>query len=122
VPHDDGGLRHEERAMPKVTFHHERGNADVLDVAAGTSLMRAAVHQGVRGIVGECGGQAMCATCHVYVRESYLDALPELGEDEDEMLEETVAPRDALRSRLGCQVLVGGDLDEIEVDVPAGQV
>ena len=57
----------------------------------------------------------MCATCHVYVREPYLGALPELGEEEDEMLEETVAPRDALRSRLGCQVLVGGDLDEIEV-------
>ncbi|WP_442800067.1 hypothetical protein [Nocardia sp. NBC_01730] len=30
--------------------------------------MHAAVHNGVTGIVGECGGQAMCATCHVLVR------------------------------------------------------
>jgi ferredoxin, 2Fe-2S len=108
--------------MPKVTFHHDGGDADVLDVAAGTSLMRAAVGQGVRGIVGECGGQAMCATCHVYVREPYLGALPDMSEDEDEMLDCTVAPRDERRSRLGCQVVVGGDLDDIQVDVPATQV
>jgi 2Fe-2S ferredoxin len=108
--------------MPKVTFHHDGDSADVLDVAPGTSLMRAAVREGVRGIVGECGGQAMCATCHVYVREAYLGALPEMGEDEDEMLEDTVAPRDPRRSRLGCQVVVGVDLEEIQVDVPSTQV
>ncbi len=108
--------------MPKVTFHHDGGDSDVLDVPAGTSLMRAAVGHGVRGIVGECGGQAMCATCHVYVREPYLDALPELSEDEDEMLDCTVAPRDERRSRLGCQVVVGGELDDLQVDVPATQV
>jgi 2Fe-2S ferredoxin len=108
--------------MPKVTFHHDGGSADVLDVAAGTSLMRAAVHEGVHGIVGECGGQAMCATCHVYVRDPYLDVLPEMGEDEDEMLEDTVAPRDARRSRLGCQLVLGEDLEEIQVDLPPSQV
>ena len=108
--------------MSKVTFHHADADPDVLDVEVGTSLMRAAVHHGVRGIVGECGGQAMCATCHVYVREPYLDALPEISEDEDEMLDCTVAPRDDQRSRLGCQVVVGGVLDEIQVDVPSNQV
>jgi 2Fe-2S ferredoxin len=108
--------------MPKVTFHHDGGTADVVDVEPGTSLMRAAVRDSVRGIVGECGGQAMCATCHVYVREAYLDALPDVSEDEEEMLDCTTAPRDAERSRLGCQVVLGEDLDEIEVDVPASQV
>src|SRR5215207_9034376 len=108
--------------MSRATFHHEGAEADVVEVAAGTTLMRAAVHNGVPGIVGECGGQAMCATCHVYVREPFLDALPEMGEDEDEMLDEAVAPRDERRSRLGCQVVVGGPVDDIEVDVPATQV
>jgi 2Fe-2S ferredoxin len=108
--------------MSKATFHHDGAQADVVEVGAGTSLMRAAVHNGVPGIVGECGGQAMCATCHVYVREPYLDALPEMSEDEDEMLDCTVAPRDDRRSRLGCQIVLGEDLDEIEVDVPASQV
>ncbi|WP_285485923.1 2Fe-2S iron-sulfur cluster-binding protein [Amycolatopsis taiwanensis] len=108
--------------MSKVTFHHDGGLAEVVEAEPGISLMRAAVHNGVRGIIGECGGQAMCATCHVYVREPHLDALPGMSEDEDEMLDCTVAPRDDRRSRLGCQIALGGDLDEIEVDVPAGQV
>lgn len=108
--------------MPKVTYFHDSAVADVLDVASGTSLMRAAVQHGVRGIVGECGGQAMCATCHVYVREPFLDALPEMSEDEDEMLDCAVAPRDPARSRLGCQVVVDESLGDVQVDVPASQV
>ncbi|UNK46206.1 2Fe-2S iron-sulfur cluster-binding protein [Arthrobacter sulfonylureivorans] len=108
--------------MAKISFHHSDGNVDVLDVDPGTSLMRAAVTNGVDGIVGECGGQAMCATCHVYVRPEYLDALPEIGEDEEEMLECTAGPRDETRSRLGCQITVGDGLEQIEVDVPDDQI
>jgi len=108
--------------MAKISFHHSGGNVDVLDVDPGTSLMRAAVTNGVDGIVGECGGQAMCATCHVYVRPEYLDALPEIGEDEEEMLECTAGPRDETRSRLGCQITVGDGLEQIEVDVPDDQI
>lgn len=87
----------------------------------GSSLMRLAVTQGVDGIVGECGGQAMCATCHVYVREPFLEALPEMSEDEDEMLDCTAAPRDDLRSRLSCQLELVSAIDGIEVDVPPAQ-
>jgi ferredoxin, 2Fe-2S len=105
--------------MSTLTFHHPDGST-VLEVAAGTSLMRAAVTHGVRGIVGECGGQAMCATCHVYVREPYLAALPEMGEDEDEMLDCAAAPRDPVRSRLACRIEAG--THGIEVDVPGSQV
>lgn len=108
--------------MAKVIFHHSAATPDVLDVEPGTSLMRAALTHGVTGIVGECGGQAMCATCHVYVREPYVDRLPTMGEDEDEMLDCTTAARDAARSRLACQIPVGPELDAVEVDVPSSQV
>ena len=108
--------------MPKVIFHHDSGETEVLDAPDGASVMKVALQNGVDGIVGECGGQAMCATCHVYVREGYLDRLTEIGEDEEEMLECTAAPRDETRSRLGCQVVLGGDLQELEVDVPGSQI
>ncbi|ORA09165.1 2Fe-2S iron-sulfur cluster-binding protein [Mycobacterium arosiense] len=108
--------------MAKITFHQPGGDADVVNAEPGTSLMRAAVNNGIRGIIGECGGQAMCATCHVYVREPYLESLPALSEDEDEMLDSTVAIRDMTRSRLGCQVLIADHLDEIQVDIPPTQV
>ncbi|MEH0580394.1 MULTISPECIES: 2Fe-2S iron-sulfur cluster-binding protein [Streptomyces] len=108
--------------MPKIIFHHAGGGTDIVEVDAGVSLMRAAVENGVAGIVGECGGQAMCATCHVLVRDSYLSELPPIGDDEEEMLECTATPRDGLRSRLGCQLTLGADLQEVEVDVPESQV
>ncbi|MEV7646970.1 2Fe-2S iron-sulfur cluster-binding protein [Arthrobacter sp. NPDC089319] len=107
--------------MAKISFHQPGGGVDIVDADPGTSLMRAAVSNGVAGIVGECGGQAMCATCHVYVREEYLDGLPQIGEDEDEMLDCTASPRDDARSRLGCQLKAGDDFAEIEVDLPAEQ-
>ena len=66
--------------MPTIVYHHESDPPDVLEVAAGTTVMRAAVAAGVKGIVGECGGNMECATCHVYVREAFLAALPEIGE------------------------------------------
>ena len=107
--------------MPTITFTQPDGTAQTLQVADGTTLMRAAVSNGVDGIVGECGGQAMCATCHIYVRPEYAGDLPEVGEDEDEMLDCTTAERtDA--SRLGCQVAVGPLLPAIVVDIPADQV
>ena len=109
--------------MPRVTYHHPGGRpADVVDADAGSNVMRAAVENGVAGVVGECGGQAMCATCHVYVRDGYLGALDPVGPDEDEMLDCTAAPRDDRRSRLGCQVVLGDGLGEVEVDVPGTQV
>ncbi|WP_102158449.1 2Fe-2S iron-sulfur cluster-binding protein [Zhihengliuella halotolerans] len=107
--------------MPNITFVQPTGEAVELEAAEGTSLMRAAVSNGVDGIVGECGGQAMCATCHVYVRPEHADGLSEVTEDEDEMLDCTVAERTE-RSRLGCQVAVGPEQDGIVVDVPSGQV
>ncbi|MDI9948936.1 2Fe-2S iron-sulfur cluster-binding protein [Rhodococcus sp. IEGM 1305] len=108
--------------MSKVTFHQPDGRSDVLDVPDGTSLMRAAVTNSIPGIVGECGGQAMCATCHVYIRSAHLTDLPDVGEDEDEMLDCTATARDPQRSRLGCQILVTTTLDGLEVDLPESQI
>lgn len=107
--------------MPTITYHQPTGDARTVPVDDGTTVMRAAVSNGVPGIVGECGGQAMCATCHVYVRPGHDDALPPIGEDEEEMLECTSAERTD-RSRLGCQLTLGGELQELEVDVPTEQV
>ncbi|MEA9984189.1 MULTISPECIES: 2Fe-2S iron-sulfur cluster-binding protein [Subtercola] len=108
--------------MPSITYVHPNGDEQVIEVVPGTSVMRAAVTNGVDGIVGECGGQAMCATCHVYVRDEFLAALAPMNDDEEEMLEETAAPRDEERSRLGCQLKMGSRLESIVVDLPSMQV
>ncbi len=56
--------------MPSVTYVSYDGKSTTLDMPVGTSVMQAAVLNGVDGIVAECGGSCMCATCHVFVRES----------------------------------------------------
>lgn len=104
--------------MPKITYHFADGSATPVEVDAQTSIMRAALLNDIDGIIGECGGQVMCATCHVYVR-SELD-LPPVSEDEDEMLDCTTEDRDS-SSRLGCQLVAGRDFDAIDVEVPRTQ-
>lgn len=116
-----GALMNEGEAVLQVTWVEPEGDERGTEVALGTSLMRAAILNGVPGIVGECGGQAMCATCHVYVREEFLNDLPEVGEDEEEMLESTACARTE-RSRLSCQLIAGEVSGELIVDLPERQV
>ncbi|WP_314504891.1 2Fe-2S iron-sulfur cluster-binding protein [uncultured Microbacterium sp.] len=106
--------------MSTVTYVHRDGERESVSVAEGTSVMRAALQNGIDGIVGECGGQAMCATCHVYVEDAPAD-LPDLSEDEDEMLECTASPRQS-ESRLGCQLKAGLHFESITVRLPERQV
>lgn len=89
--------------------------------AAGTSVMALAAASGQDGIVAECGGSLMCATCHVYVDPNYLGLLGAPGEEEHEMLECTASPREA-NSRLSCQISLTADLDGIEVAIPPTQL
>jgi ferredoxin, 2Fe-2S len=106
--------------MPRVTYIDIAGKETTLDIPVGTSVMQAAVLHGVDGIVAECGGSCMCATCHVYVREDQLGMTPAMGEDEDAMLEGAASPRRA-NSRLSCQLVVAPEMDGLVVYTPETQ-
>jgi 2Fe-2S ferredoxin len=106
--------------MPNVHLIQPDGREVDLEVPLGSSVMQAAVSAGVHGIVGECGGSAMCATCHVYVGAQWLDRLPPMQSNEAEMLECTASPRLAT-SRLSCQILMTPALDGIELQLPESQ-
>jgi 2Fe-2S ferredoxin len=107
--------------MPTIIYVHPDGTKQRVEVPVGKRVMQSAISAGIDGIVGECGGQAMCATCHVYVDSSWTDQLPPMGDDEDEMLEDTVSPRTA-DSRLSCRISVTDDLDGLIVKLPEAQV
>lgn len=96
------------------------GVSRTLHVAEGQSLMQSAVSAGVRGIVGECGGSAMCATCHVYVDEAFVGHLPAPLETELEMLECTASER-LPNSRLACQIKLSAALNGLVVHLPERQ-
>lgn len=107
--------------MPKITYVHPDGTSTVLDVGVGVSVMRAALSNGLSGIVGECGGGASCATCHVYVDEHNDRPLPPRHDLEDELLEATTSPR-LPTSRLSCQLTVTDETDGLVVHLPESQV
>ncbi len=106
--------------MPKVIYVTDTGDEHAVDAPLGESVMAAAVKNGIPGIIGECGGNASCATCHVYVREQFAGLLGEVGETEDDLLELGVGDRRPT-SRLSCQIPVTAELEGLTVDIPDEQ-
>ena len=106
--------------MPDITFIHFDGTEQGLEAPEGVSVMQAATGAGVRGIVAECGGSAMCATCHVYVDPAWADKLPPPLANELEMLECTASER-LPTSRLSCQIKLTAAMQGLAVRIPEHQ-
>ncbi len=64
-------------------------------------------------IKAECGGCCACATCHVYVDDEWVDKLPSMRDDEEEMLDEAFDIQD--NSRLSCQLIMDEKYDGLSV-------
>lgn len=106
--------------MPNVTYISHAGETTTIDVPMGTTVMENAVKNGIEGIVAECGGAMLCATCHVYVDPAFVDKLDPIGEEQDEMLAATAAERKS-NSRLSCQIRMKPELAGLIVRMPDRQ-
>ena len=106
--------------MPHVTYISPDGTETTLEARDGDSVMEVAVKNGVKGIVAECGGACSCATCHVYVEPEFMDAVGEVNDLEDDMLDGAEADR-LENSRLSCQIKMSADLDGLRVRVAPRQ-
>jgi 2Fe-2S ferredoxin len=107
--------------MPRIVFVTHDGTSQTVEASVGVSVMQAAQNAGISGIVAECGGSMMCATCHVYVRGPWAPRLPAMTATEDEMLTMTASERKP-QSRLSCQIKMNAELDGITVDLPESQI
>lgn len=105
--------------MPKIIFIAHDGTTTPVEIAAGQTLLTAALNHNVKGIDGDCGGQCGCATCHVFVDAPWADKLPSPQPNEDEMLNFTAERMP--NSRLACQLTMTDALDGITVHMPSGQ-
>src|SRR6266536_1130915 len=72
--------------------------------------MQGAVGRGLGGILAECGGNVMGATCHVYVDPDHLERLAPMNADEDALLYGAASERRTIR-RLRWQPVVWAVLD-----------
>ena len=105
--------------MPKIVFTEPGGGRREISAPLGLTLMEAARQSGVLGVVAQCGGACMCATCHVYIDPAWVARLQPREEMEEAMLEIAWEPR--ANSRLSCQIQITADLDGLEVTVPQRQ-
>ncbi len=105
--------------MPKVTFKDNQGNSKTIEVDNGLTVMEGAVQNEVPGIDADCGGSMACATCHVYVEESWFNKLPKAEDGEVDMIDMAFEPKQ--NSRLSCQITVTDDLDGLVVTTPEKQ-
>jgi ferredoxin, 2Fe-2S len=106
--------------MPTIHFIHPDNRIENVEADIGNSAMRAALAHGLDGIFAECGGCAVCATCHVYVDEAWLAKLKPVGGDEDDLLDGTASERKP-NSRLSCQIEMTAELDGLVLRLPQRQ-
>ena len=105
--------------MPRITFINCGGERHTVEVASGTTLMRAATDNRVVGIDGDCGGNCACATCHVYIDSPWADRVGVRTACEVDMLNLVAELRST--SRLACQIDIDASLDGLIVSTPESQ-
>jgi 2Fe-2S ferredoxin len=109
------------KLMVAITFIYPNGQHQRIDASNGESAMLAATRHGLDAILAECGGNAMCATCHVYVEETWLGRLAPMSDEEDALLDGAAAERLG-NSRLSCQIKLAAELDGLVLRLPGRQI
>ncbi len=98
--------------MIKVTVIDRHDQKHVLDAPTDMNLNLMEVLKSYElPVKGTCGGMALCSTCHVYILSDH--ELPEMQEDEEDMLDNAFFVED--NSRLSCQLRVTDQINGLEM-------
>ena len=101
--------------MPELNVITRDGAQQTINASAETSVMEAIRDSGFDELLALCGGCCSCATCHVHVDPAFKDKLPEMSEDEDDLLDSSDHRDD--NSRLSCQIPFTAALDGMTVTI-----
>ena len=105
--------------MPVVKFIEFDGTEHEVDADNGASVMEVAMKYDIPGIDADCGGGAVCGTCHCFVEEA-AGPLPVMDPQEEAML--GLRPDRESNSRLSCQLTVSDTLGDLTVRLPEFQM
>ena len=101
--------------MVSVCFITPDGEKVRRDAPAGARLLEVGQAAGMP-LEGTCEGQMACSTCHVVIAADWFDKLAPASDEEEDMLD--LAAGITRTSRLSCQIVLGEELDGIEVHIP----
>ena len=100
--------------MGEIIVTDRDGNVHRVTGRIGVSLMET-LREYDYGVAAICGGMCSCATCHVWIDESWVGKLPAKQGDEQELLQELQGY--APNSRLSCQVQFNDGLSGLRVTI-----
>jgi 2Fe-2S ferredoxin len=101
--------------MARMTVVDRDGKEHEIEAKPGLKVMEI-LRELDYGVAAICGGLCSCATCHVYIDESWVGRLPKKQSDEQELLTELSDYREAT-SRLSCQIDFTEALSGIKVAI-----
>ncbi|KAG6976870.1 hypothetical protein JG688_00000936 [Phytophthora aleatoria] len=106
-----------DRLFSQVTFTFVDGEGEHTTVTAeeGEKLLDVAQENDLE-LEGACGGELACSTCHLVFEKRIFDNLPEVSEEEEDMLDLAWGLTDT--SRLGCQIHVTKEMEGMTVRIP----
>lgn len=101
--------------MPKLVVVTREGDESVFEADSGLSVMELIRDNGVDELLALCGGCCSCATCHVYVDPAFAAILPEMSDDENDLLDSSDHRNET--SRLSCQIQMSDELDGLTITI-----
>lgn len=101
--------------MLKLVVKKRENEQILLDAQEGLSFMEIIRDGGVDELLALCGGCCSCATCHIYVDADFVQRLPAMSDDENDLL--GGSDHRTERSRLSCQIAFSAALDGVRVTI-----
>ncbi len=101
--------------MPSLFVTDTQGREKEVHGERGLSVMEIIRDNGFSDLLALCGGCCSCATCHVYVDETFLERLPPMSDDERDLLD--FSETKTANSRLSCQIPFADELAGLRVTI-----
>jgi 2Fe-2S ferredoxin len=106
--------------MPILLITTPDGAEHDVSAQPARSLLQIVEDAGLDGLVAECGGSCVCATCHCILHEDDLLRVAPPDDDERQMLDFTAADREP-GSRLACQLKIDASHEGLRVRIAQRQ-
>ena len=105
-----------EDILIRLNVMDREGKKNAIDIKEGTTIRDAIEEKLDPDVYGICGGNCSCGTCHVHITSSDFEKLKAAEEDEISTLKEA-AIKPTTHSRLGCQIELKKDYNNITVTI-----
>jgi ferredoxin len=118
---DDSLLRGSPESSKFAVFHLKGDRLLAVETinSPAASVVEGAVRNDVAGTDADCGGACACATCHVYLEDSWVSKTGSRAPAEEPILE--VAVNLKPNSRLSCRIKATEELNGLVVHIPESQ-